>query len=35
MIDLRLKNQPQPVNYDLYEKYSPVPMECWDGELII
>jgi hypothetical protein len=32
--DLRLKNEPQPVNYDLYEKYSPVSMECWDGELI-
>jgi hypothetical protein len=32
--DLRLRNEPQAVNYDLYEKYSPVPMECWDGELI-
>jgi hypothetical protein len=32
--DLRLKSEPQPVNYDLYEKYSPVSMECWDGELI-
>jgi hypothetical protein len=32
--DLRLENEPQPVNYDLYEKYSPVSMECYDGELI-
>ncbi|MEI2358114.1 hypothetical protein [Mesobacillus zeae] len=35
MTDLRLKNEPQLVNYNLYEKYSPVSMECWDGELIV
>lgn len=34
MNDLRLKNEPQPVSYDLYEKHSPVSMECLDGELI-
>ncbi|WP_256988922.1 hypothetical protein [Bacillus sp. EB106-08-02-XG196] len=29
-----MKNEPQPVNYNLHEKYSPVSMECWDEELI-
>jgi hypothetical protein len=31
--DIKLKNNGQAVNYDLYSKYSPVSMEIIDGNL--
>ena len=34
MSDLLFKNKPQLVNYDLYSKYSPVPIESNDGMLL-
>lgn len=33
MSELKFKNEAQQVNYDLYSKYSPVPMEMDDGQL--
>lgn len=31
--DLKLKKEGQPVDYDLYSKFSPVPMEIVDGNI--
>ncbi|WP_281202991.1 hypothetical protein [Cytobacillus kochii] len=31
--DLKLKEKGQPVDFDLYRKFSPVPMEIIDGNI--
>ena len=33
--DLKLKEEGQPVDYDLYSKFSPVPMEIVDGNIFL